>query len=849
MARRYPRMQNDGYPDVQQVDPFRRQVTFDYSRYDYTAYAKVMRVPWPSDYRHTVDWASAEARDMWFESQEGQVIELSTGVLHSQLDTIQLDVPYDVALTYNYVYMRVPPITQGKPIEHEGADGMRTICAFVRTCEYLSPSATNFVLDVDVWTTYLLHKSVRGMMLERGHAPMWALTAEEFLSDPIHRCTNLLTPDVAVRDASVVRSGEYQPLSLSHPLYVMASNIPYSDIDRIPLATDEASSPPTYYDTGARNGEQVGVSGYRWPGGSYEGMSNPSTPTHAEGSAPTGLYYYGLMGSAVASGALSALFEALPVFATSIQAVFVVPSDLVTVGTQHSINNVPLREVHNKGLQPLRTFYITADMFGYNQRYAGIAKLYTAPYAHLEISDDLGGKVTVAVEDTDGSIAMSQMLSLAYPAIEWRAAITNAANTAGDVRYSWTQLDGTSKAKTLTNADFAETFLNFGIPTFALYMEARSVRALTAWADAQQKRADALLSYQNTMRSANTGEANAIAANATAKGNADRSADTNVTNVANNGRNSTANTGVRNNLRATLTALNSAAASDVAEIQAQGIYDLGAADDEYTMYASDTNLKGEAVTAAANMAGAASVGNVLGTMQAGISGIVNITTSSSLASLSSQNIVTKEGINQGLVRDTTQRHNTLADSTTVVQNSADNTTNTNDVATANANAQNSAATTKANASATQGTGNANAGYTRDTAEENAKASLVNAQASYARSLTAESVTPPAAYGAVQGDMAHEVWESKGVHLRVITQSAGDIKRAGDTFLRYGYALNAAWTLDEWVPDGMRYCYWQSADVWQDLAQVGSNETERVFEAILAAGVTVWGKPEDVGRFY
>lgn len=850
MPRRFPKIgESNTYPYLDNAKPFDRKVTFDYSRYDYTATAKLCKVTWPSDYRHTVYWASAQERDAWFDALDGYAVELSHGTLHTQTDSIQLDVPYDVALTFNYVYMKVPQTTENQPIDHENDGGIRTVGAFIDACEYLAPSTTLFRLSVDIWSTYMPYTSVRGMMLDRGHAPMWALSASDYLANPIGLCANLLTPDVSFGEAGIVRGGEFAPLSMADPIYVLASTIPYGRINGITKATNQGTTAPTYYDTGARNGEQVGVSGYLWGGGkSYEGMTNPSTPTHADGSLPTGLYYYGIMGSAVASGALSTLFTALPVLATSCQAAFVVPSDLVRLGTTHMLEGVTVYEVANRGLTSVATFDVGKDLFGYPERYADIAKLYTEPYAHIEISDDLGNSATIAIEDTGGTIDVSQMISIAFPALEWRAAVTNVANTGGNVRYSWAELDGSEKSKVITNADFAQTFMDFGIPTYALYLEARTEQALRTWTDGQQQRANALVAYQSTMRSANTGEQNAYASNATAKANADASADTNVANVARSGNNSTANTNIANNLRTTITGLNQGASYDIQETQAQNIFDNGEQDDEYTQLATDINLKSEAIAATSNMAGSAAMGNALGVLQAGISGIVNITTSQSLADLSSSKIIAKESINQALVRDTAGRQRTLMGDTTVTQNNAATNTNTNNVNTANANAQASMNTTKANASRSQATGNSNANYSRDTTEENAKQALENARAGYQRSLDAAGIEAPNAHGSYGGSSVHEIWENRGIHLRGVTQTQGAIKQAGDTFLRYGYMLGAAWNMGEWVPSGRTYCYWQSTDIWQDIADVDNTEAERMLEAILAAGVTVWDKPEHVGRF-
>lgn len=850
MARKFPRLGNDSFPYLETADPFRRENKFDYGRYDYTASAKLMRVTWPSDYRHVVEWESAEARDAWFDAQKGNVIELVQGTVHAQTDRITLDVPYDVALTYNYIYMRVPQLTQDRPVDNERSGGIRTICAFIDSCSYLSPSATEFVLSVDVWTTYLPYKSVHGCMLERGHAPMWEMSAVEYLKRPIERCANLLAPDVSFDSAAVVRGGEFVPLSTAEPVYVMASTLPYGKIDAIARATNQQSTPPSYYDLESRDGYQVGVSGYAWAsdGHSYQGMNNPSTPTHADGSIPTGLYYYGIKGSSVSAGALSDLLTALPVFALSCKAVFVVPSDLVTIGRAHTIAGVSLREISNKGTQVLNSFTLTKDLFGYPERYADIAKLYTEPYAHIEVSDDLGNSVSVAIEDTDGSIDVVQKLSIAFPALEWRTALINVANTGGTVRYNWTKLDGTSKTKTFTNADFANTLIDFGIPTYALYMEARKEQAIASWVDAQQRRDNALLAYQSTMRSANTARANTVDSDSTAKVNADASADTAVTNTANSGTTAEANTVLDNDLRSALTQVKNAASSALENSNVQSTENSVNADIIYSQAAADTQLVGEAITGVTNMVGAALSGDVFGVVSSGVSSLVSMGTTATMTNLAALNSGTKKSVNVALIHDTSGAGRDVATSSTTSSNRHATSITDNNVDLANTNAANSAATAKDNAARSQSTGDANATYSRDATMANAKAALTNAQTAYGREIAAAGVLAPNEHGSYAGSSVHEIWENKGIHLRAVTQAQGAIKQAGDTFLRYGYQLGAAWEVTSWVPNGARYCYWQSTDLWQRLDEVANVQAERLFEAILAAGVTVWKVPEEVGRF-
>ena len=855
MSRRFPHLQDTAFPDLDTVDPYKRKTTFDYGRYDYEAPIKLCNVQWPYDYSHVVNWTSETARDAYFDNLEGMTVDLGSGFVRTQLDRIVVPVPYDVALTYNYVYMRVPMLTEAEAIDYETQDGIRTVCAFVSDVIYNAISSTTLVLDVDWWTTYLPQLSITSMMLTRGHAPLIRTTADEYLANPVRNCADLLTADVDFGSGEIVRSGEVMPLSTAEPVLVLASTVPYSDINGMTRATSAQSSSPTYYDTGARNGEQVGVSGFVWaPGGkSYDNMTNPSSATHVSADAPTGLYYYGVMGHDVTAGKLDVAFGLLPTFALSVQSAYVVPSDLVNLSRPHAIGTATLYEVGTKqGYQKLGTFEIDKGMFGYPERYADLAKLYTAPYAHLELSDDAGHSVSVNVEDTSGKIDVSQLLSATWPMLKWEVALMGLSSTADHARFTWTSFDGSKVARTIYNSDFAKTVMSYDFPTYALYLDARTEQAARGNARLDRARHDAIVAYQATMRSANTAEQNAYASNATAKTNADASADTAKTNVENTGEAQDTNTATSNNLRTTLTGYQNDLRSQIAEDAQSGTnnttYSLGEQDVEFNMYSSDIALKSEAISGAMNTLGSLMSGNTTGAIATGVASLVTITTNQALNDAAIDVIDNKVGIQQDHVSLSVSETNAAASNTTREQNKASKDINDTNVELANTNAGNTQRTTKANAARTKETADANAGYSRDTTEENAKAQLENAQSDYLDDLRAFAADAPNAHGAYAGEAIHEALRNRGVHLRAITQDSSAIARAGDAFLRYGYRYDGMWAVDDWCPRGAKYCYWQSSDVMQDMTARPNVMASRSIRAMLEQGITVWSNPDEIGRW-
>ena len=826
---KFPHVGNDAFPHLENVKPFERKVPFDYGRYDYTATLKLCSVPWPADYRHVINWKSATARDAWFDALEGKTVELANGFTRTQTDTVRVPVPYDVALTYNYVYMRVPQLTEDVAIDYEDAPGIRVICAHIQDAIYYAPSTTELVLGVDYWTTYLPHLAANiTLMLHRGHAPAYAVNAETYLASPRANSALLLTPDITFGTPDVTAHAELVDIAQGEKYLVMASTIPYSSIESLTLATDQSGSSTAagYYDTGARNGHQVGVSGYEWHYGShgYADMRNPSSYSGVGRAMPTYTRLYAIP-TADAPNVLGTLASKLPQFIKSVQAAYILPASMLTLASDtYTVADVTIyRVVPSPALTTIADLELSKAQFGYPARYADIAKLYTFPYAHLIVNDTLGHEIVVRIEDMGSDASMVAQVSPMVECLRWDVLLTGV-NSAGRTNYVWQDLDGTANSLTLPGADVARYTLELGIPTYALYLDGRTIHAADTYYDGQSQRASAINAYQATMRGANT-----------AKSNADDSANTQVTNTANSGRTSQANATIANNLRTTSTARNNQAQNASKDDAIQNIYDSSNADLEYTEFASDANLKSEAVSAIQNLVGNAVMGNVAGVLNTGVSGIVNITTSAALSGYSMQNVLDHQAISQGHTRTQNNIQVSNASDQAGYANTANTNTTNNNVSNANINASNSANTAKSNA-----------GYSRGTTEENAKAALELARQNYMRQGHMHDLDNPSAFGLASGDRTADALMRRVVQLRIETQSASAIARAGDAMLRYGYTFDGLWVVSDWCPEGHDGCYWEASEVLVPADELDNPTAERAFETILAEGVTVWNDPTKIG---
>lgn len=845
MPDRFPHLNDNAFPHFETDEPYKGNPTFDYADYDYTITIKLCRVPWDATYAHVVGWESEDERDEWFSDLDGEIIELESGTVHVDYRSLRVEVPEDVVKLYNYVWIDAPRLTPSANIRHEGSSGVRKVGAFILDTRYLAISTTELTISVDVWTTYLPGKRIRSCLLERGHAPMYELTADDYLANPIATCGHLLTPDVDYGGYDMVQSGEFVPLYTSNPLIIIASAIPYAEIDLIPRATDATSSPASFYNTEARNGYQVGVSGYEWAGDgkSYAAMDLPANVLRTISNSATQWLY-----AIDTSSDLDAIASALPVLIKSASAAFLIPSDLVTLGSAHVVGNATIHEVNiSTEMSTLKTFDIDKAAFGYPQKYADIAKLYTMPYAHVEISDDLGQSVEIAIEETPGSVEVSQQLSGLFPALSWDVMVTNAGSVAGSTRYAWRALDSVESLD-LPNARFAESMIRFGIATFALQLEGRVETALDDYNNARSQRLNAIANYQSTMRNANNSLANTNASEDVSVANTQRSGAASVSNVANSGRNSTANVNLENNLRTGISGAQIANANSISALAQQKTYDDGNADGEYSQVATDAQAKSEALAGLMNAVGNFATGNYLGTISGGVTSMVSITTSAALADLSWTYTDIKVAISQNYTASATSANNNLNTTTTTLQNGAATSTNANNVATNNQNANNTATTNNTNANASATVSKTNAEYSRSTTEENAKQALETARQAYLARIGSGAINPPTRYGADGGDGVPDALKRKGVHMRIMTQSKSAIARAGDTFLRFGYRLDGMWDVSGNLNfTGKRYCYWQSSDVMIDSKGLPC-DVERTTRDILTAGVTVWRSPEDVEVF-
>lgn len=139
-------------------------LSFNYDVWTAGSTIKLTTVPWDSMYRDVVLFNSRALLDAYIDGKANSIPVNNLFHIKPNRPVVRLDIPYNTALKYNY--LKVTNSAQPLP----GGDTVRSFYYFVREVNYISPSTTEFVIQLDVWQTYIYELDVKSGYLERGHA-------------------------------------------------------------------------------------------------------------------------------------------------------------------------------------------------------------------------------------------------------------------------------------------------------------------------------------------------------------------------------------------------------------------------------------------------------------------------------------------------------------------------------------------------------------------------------------------------------------------------------------------------------------------------------------------------------
>ena len=840
----FPHLQNaTTFPDTNTHVYGQYRNVFDYNVWTPNTVIKLCRVNWYDDYHDVVKFTDDAARDAWFDKLDGETVKLTTNmyIARADADGIKLPVPYMTAQQYNYIVVDFSHDIINTP--YQKTDVQTRYHFFITSVRAEAPNTTTCTLMRDVWTDYINSTTINGLLLSRGHAPLTETTPQELLKNPRANCRDFTLPDVDFGNAaSNVRKST--PFNLQNGIRYICVAATFSPEQLQTMSgmrgTSITDSDPTYsnndgtvngFSWGAGNIFTANVTGM---GTSYNSVDNLTS---------SNVSMYALESSKISGDYFDTLFAYYPHIMSQITAVFVATANMLHLGDAISVNGVEWHTVSGTRTK-LSDIDLIIDDFGYAAEYAQITRLYLAPYAHLEISDNIGNKTRVEIADC-GHLSVQTITSLSYPILR-QIAWLDGIGSDGDTAISINAITGASITADVPNADVLKTLISHDIPTYALQRRAIDAHRAEAYnREVAQARENAIISYENGARSAN------VALSNTNRSNANSIANTNLTNALNStvtaNSNNASNAIYKNNVtqqNLLLSASNNkidemnTASLDLTtqlvntEITASAIGTVTAA-----IGAIGTAATGIAVTAATGGAAAPMVAAGLGAAGSiGLSGASFATGASKTAAEAAY----KQAYNDAAAF-ASKKYNGQANSVSIAmagtQNIQATTLNTN-----NTNASN--ATNSSVAANNANTSNANASASRNQNVDNAKRVMMNTRSNTNaawRDLLNHAAQPVGAYG---GDNFRQATGLDTMTVKIVTEDNGAIAAAGDYMLRYGIASNKLYNQPILTPC-KHFTYWQAADIWT-LCPLAQNEQLQTIRDIFSSGVTIWNRPEEVG---
>lgn len=846
----YPHISDTRYPDLDTVDVYKIENKFDYARWGVGTQVKLCNVAYNADYKDVVKFADDAARDAYFDELAGRVVTLQTAFQQVPQDAIKIPIPYDSAIRYNYLYIDIPtPTSETQPLDYEQSNRVKRYFFFISEIEQLAPNTSKVSIVLDEWTTYINDVSIPYMMLERGHAPVAMTDTAAYLADPVSNCQYLLAPDVNYGDIGLTTYRNFHPIGAGHKLVCFITTYSYTQLQSFVAGTDlPAGNAATYTDETGRAGYHMQVNGYDFGMGGVDFADASVTPVQAynvnyQSDVPS-YYTYGV-DCEDARTFFDYMSRRMPQLMQTLQGCFVIGEDVVNKYDPLNINGVTVYKLQPRTLAfGLR---LNKAMFDYPHEWERFAKLYTYPYAQLEVSDNDGRSFTIRIEDVCNTSHLETVLNLASPYLHYQTIALDVAGHGSSQDYIWGRIDGQQVSIDAPFADFAQYMLEWDIPVYALFEREYDDYRLHNFWQMQLAHENAITNYRSAQRIANTTDANAHDTNAT-----------NVANTANSGNNAVSNVAVAKAAALTNVTDSNQTGSRIYNSSDTCTQNQQQADVALMQATVETNNDVAAVqntasqisngvSAATGAIGNVLSGNIAGAVMSVGSGIANAVTNdmtynatvqanSTLEQAQEQNMLDKYNASIANAFEAhTYSSNFNTRSTTVSYDASDTQT------------RNNRTTNNTNANNTANTSNSNADYTRHSQFLSNAAQMTLVQRGLIYDYRNKEFGGQIQRGSYAGDPKLDAQQRRGVTVRVKTQRQSDIAQTAAQFARYGYNLNQIWDMTQGLTLMRNFTYWKAADIWVVDDKGTPNTVQLALQDIFEQGVTVWSDAEKIGR--
>lgn len=745
----FPHMNDGDFPHIDNVNVYKFDNDFDYSRYDALQMKlTVCVVPWDMGEAHignrtisgigNVVWFETKAnRDAWFAAiPDNQCYRFETKYKDLPHDGyIDVPLPFDIASKFNYIVQEFEPFANANSyVEYESANGHRKWFWFIREVEYLAPNTTRLHILDDAFQTWMYDVNISGMILERGHAPLFETTAGDFLDNPLGNCRNLLTEDVNYGSSYIARSSSEFVFNTGnmYALIVTTANV--------------------------WNGVWGSKADSDWKTPGFD-------IAYMQGVAPS--YYAFVVPVGNFNAFINTVQSDYPQFVQTIKAIAFVSENMFTLGRQFTFASITCYEVesaYKNAADRDELIKLDADMFDYPDEYSGIAKLYTYPYSYILVTNEKGDQIEVHVEDTTGTIHIERSLSLVFPWLKIDAHLSGI-GAAARKQVSFTNI---STRNMPIQGNWYEYLIEWDIPTFGIYQNAGTNNDYSTFYDRAQQQYAIDNQYANVVESADCLVDNAdltAATNSaiTATSNASNASDASAQNDYIVSKTSADNAVVTGGATATTEAKEQQASISAAASAVGGVMGAIGSAASGNVAGAVSGLIGAGIGAASTMASTAVAVGLTKTM-AGQTVNANIVYSGLAGGLNT----VKSGIYQN----------------TQSAIAADQ----NDLTTGSA----------ANTAAMQ---IANGARDKATGEEG-----------IANQINQAAMNAPNEFGAWNAGQTATT-RPMALFANIVTQNDSAISAAGDEMLRYGYMFGKQWPFDGNWNIGKHFTYWKLRDFW------------------------------------
>lgn len=565
---RFPHLDDTNFPLTTPVDAYDYENDYDYERFDADQMEITLcRVPWDVGNVHVGNSVipglgnvvyfegGEEERNAFFDeipANEKYVWRTKFSNFHSE-GKIRLPVPFDMLAEYNYVYIKyreTPNATN--PIDYEGPGGIKRWFYFIREMNRLAPNTTEVIMLRDSWQTFIYSVDIPYIRLERGHYGVAKSSATKYLTNPKENGDWVLGDDETFGEGEVINQTVTRILNDGDMYAVIFT-----------WANPQGSWGTAQADSWAT------------PAANYPHQDGVTAP-YAFACPCTQFDVH-----------MAALFSNVPQFVRTVLGIAFIPRKCLNLGNSFNFASASWYPVSSsqKTLNPVKVNELD---FGIPEEYKHLAKMYTAPYSWIEVTDFCGNSRVIKIEETTGVLDFKVCANLAFPYLNYEFTVNGIGGESSAFNfYQITQRNFTAGGR------WYEYIFENKIPVFALAESGAQANRYAQWWNRDAQENQARTTNTNTKQSNATAQSNAHASANTAETNANASNLASYTNAKASNATAEANTKASANTARS----NSRRSALTAETVAHDSADTENANAKRSATASQNNANASATTA------------------------------------------------------------------------------------------------------------------------------------------------------------------------------------------------------------------------------------------------------------